>query len=405
MDLFLEKLMILSGKSSFLRKNLSESRDLVAARVSLRALLSRIDAVSQSLRNEIAHRVVQEIGRGAEEIPEDVKELRAEAAHLEYLRSGATRHLEEIDQFAKILSGEIDLSSSHPAIVNHGIDAEPVDRRSQLLIIESAGIFAYGCVSSDGFRVGRGSLYRKEATPSLFHVYLEERSALERDGVVAKDARGKWVFQRDHLFRAPGVAAMVTFGVAKSGNAWAPVTRQRVLSIMARHGIEADPGALAQFGMSDYPGDAAVLEIQASSQHIDISPRTRHLRKHALQGLAPGARDIGGGCWESEDARVLSVMRSGQSPWKFQIQRSALNWVLEERNDIHTRSVLFICGERGFVPLRAQDIEKLIAGQWAKPLTEKAYAVISMRVGRGDQMRITLTGTSRSLRNPAFLRE
>jgi len=78
---------------------------------------------------------------------------------------------------------------------------------------------------------------------------------------------------------------------------------------------------------------------------------------------------------------------------------------LEERDDIHTRSVLLICGERGFVPVRAQDILNLIAGQWAKTLTEKAYAVISLQVRRGDQMRITLTGTNRSLRNPVVLRE
>lgn len=398
--------MILSSKPSFLRKNLSESRDLVAARVAVRALLFRIDAVSQSLRNEIAHRVVQEIGRGVEEIPEDVKDLRAESSCLETLRSSAERHLEEIERFAKILSGEFESASSGLPGTDQDGGALAMEQASRLLIIESAGIFAYGCLSVGGFRVGRGSLYRKEATPSLFRVYREERVDLEREGVVARDAAGRWVFQRDHLFRSPGVAAMVTFGVAKSGNAWSPVTRPRVMAMMARHGIEADPETLAQFGASDFPDEGRLpVEETTFSRNSDISPRIRHLHTHALQGLAPGARDVGGGCWETDGARVLCVMRSGQSPWKFQIQRSALDWVLEDRDDLHTRSVLFLCGERGFVPVRAQDIERLIAGQWAKTLTEKAYAVISLRVRRGDQMRITLVGTSRGLRNPVFLRE
>jgi len=397
--------MIPPSTSSFLRKNFSESRDLVAVRVAMRALLSRIDAVSQSLRNEIAHRVVLAIGRGCEEIPDDVKELRADSARLEALRAGATRHLDEIDQFAKMLSGDLEATSSHLLSGGNDRSSFAVGQDTRLLIIESAGIFAYGCLSAGGFRVGRGSLYRKNATPSLFRVYLEERADLEREGVVAKDAGGRWVFQRDHLFRAPGVAAMVTFGVAKSGNAWSPVTRPRVLAMMARHGIEVDPEALSQFGSSDFPQEAALVYDQSLSRDDDASPRIRHLRTHALQELAPGARNLGGGAWESDGARVLCVTRSGQPPWKFQIQRSALEWVLEERDDIHTRSVLLICGERGFVPVRAQDILNLIAGQWAKTLTEKAYAVISLQVRRGDQMRITLTGTNRSLRNPVVLRE
>lgn len=397
--------MILSSKPSFLRRNFSESRDLVAARVAVRALLSRIDAVSQTLRNEIAHRVVQEIGRGAEEIPEDVKDLRADSARLECLRVAATRHLEEIERFAKMLSGELNEMSSDLATGTCDSGTYRNEQTSALFTIESAGIFAYGCLSAGGFRVGRGSLYRKDATPSLFRVYREERADLEREGVVAKDAGGRWIFQRDHLFRAPGVAAMVTFGVAKSGNAWSPVTRHRVLAMMARHGIEADPESFAQFGVSEFPDEELPGDDAPLSRNNDISPRIRHLHNHALQDLAPEARDVGGGCWESDVARVLCVMRSGQSPWKFQIQRSALDWVLEDRDDLHTRTVLFLCGERGFVPVRAQDIERLIAGQWAKNLTQKAYAVISLRVRRGDQMRITLAGTSRGLRNPAFLRE
>jgi len=121
----------------------------------------------------------------------------------------------------------------------------------------------------------------------------------EREGVVAKDAGGRWVFQRDHLFRAPGVAAMVTFGVAKSGNAWSPVTRPRVLAMMARHGIEVDPEALSQFGSSDFPQEAALVYDQSLSRDDDASPRIRHLRTHALQELAPGARNLGGGAWET----------------------------------------------------------------------------------------------------------
>lgn len=396
--------MILPARPSFLRSRFSESRDLVAARVAVRTLLSRLEATSQSLRNEIANRVVQEIGRGAEEIPEDVKDLHAEAACLDSLHRSASEHLDHIDQFAKMLSGDDETGAPGKFTAFVPSQSRMLDeRRAPLMLIESAGIFAYGCHTAAGFNVGKGSLYRKDATQSLFRAYREERAEIEKAGVVCKTPGGQWAFQQDHLFRAPGVAAMVTFGVAKSANAWVEATGSRILALMARHGIEGNPEGLAQFSMVD---PSAPQEKHAGDAlQEELSLRSRQLRAYALQSFGAGGRDLGEGRWENETARLLHITRDGQSPWKFQIRRDALEWVLSSNDNIQTRSIILICGERGFVPIRARDIQDLIAGQWAKGATGKAYAVIGVRSQRADQMEIFLAGTSRSLRNPVTLRE
>ena len=398
--------MILSTRASVLKRSFSESRDLVAARVATRSLLSRLDAALQVLRNEIAHRVFQQIVSGAEEIPQDVKELHAEAASIETLQRSATDHLEEIERFARILSGEEtrDLDERNCAVL-HDHSRRIAARKNPLLVIESAGLFAYGCVTAAGFKVGRGSLYRKVATPSLFRIYLEERDEIERLGVVGKAADGQWVYLKDHVFRAPGVAAMVTFGVAKSGNAWAPATAHRVKALMSRHAINEDPELVSVFKNSDRFVLQDDENLQSSGAGDEVSLRSFQLRTHALRSFSPDGRAVGENRWEGVDSRVLHLTRVGQSPWKFQVRRDDLEWILQEPDRLMTRSIILICGARGFIPVRAQDIKDLIAGHWAKGMTEKAYAVIGVKVLRGDQMEISLCGTSRLLKNPVTIRE
>ncbi|HEX4121963.1 MAG TPA: DUF4357 domain-containing protein [Verrucomicrobiae bacterium] len=90
--------------------------------------------------------------------------------------------------------------------------------REQIFLCEGEGASARGMYRDDGFLILKGSIGRKEDPPSA-----EDQSAGQAEitllaaGIVCEDGDSV-VFQEDHLFRSPSIAASALLG--RTANGW-----------------------------------------------------------------------------------------------------------------------------------------------------------------------------------------
>ena len=97
---------------------------------------------------------------------------------------------------------------------------EPVSssKADEIFFCKASGADGRGLYTQEGFVVLKGSIGRKENVPSIIGTPGERiRNRLLEAGVMLAEG-DKVVFQRDHLFRSPSIAALALMG--RTANGW-----------------------------------------------------------------------------------------------------------------------------------------------------------------------------------------
>jgi len=119
----------------------------------------------------------------------------------------------EIFETGQVLMASLGFPIFDPVIVTQesGVEEE--------FFCRSSGAQGRGVYTSEGFVVRKGSIGRRENVPSIIGTAGERlRARLLESGVMRPDGDASLVFERDHLFRSPSMAALSLMG--RSANGW-----------------------------------------------------------------------------------------------------------------------------------------------------------------------------------------
>ena len=96
--------------------------------------------------------------------------------------------------------------------------AKATERKDDVFYCRSSGANGRGLYTQEGFVVLKGSMGRRENVPSIIGTAGERlRERLLESRVMRADG-DKVVFERDHLFKSPSMAALAVMG--RSSNGW-----------------------------------------------------------------------------------------------------------------------------------------------------------------------------------------
>jgi hypothetical protein len=87
-----------------------------------------------------------------------------------------------------------------------------------LFFCKASGANGRGQYTEEGFVVLKGSVARKENVPSIMDTSLERHRAKLLESGVMREKGDTFVFEKDHLFRSPSMAAMALMG--RTANGW-----------------------------------------------------------------------------------------------------------------------------------------------------------------------------------------
>lgn len=87
----------------------------------------------------------------------------------------------------------------------------------ELLTLTGRGVKAEGDLIDDGFVVFKGSLAKKETTPSCHEYLINLRQKLYKNEIIA-EKNGNYIFLQDYVFGSPSTAGGVVLG--RSTNGW-----------------------------------------------------------------------------------------------------------------------------------------------------------------------------------------
>ncbi len=119
----------------------------------------------------------------------------------------------EIFETGQVLMASLGFPIFDPVIVTQesGVEEE--------FFCRSSGAQGRGVYTSEGFVVRKGSIGRRENVPSIIGTAGERlRARLLESGVMRPEGDASLVFERDHLFRSPSMAALSLMG--RSANGW-----------------------------------------------------------------------------------------------------------------------------------------------------------------------------------------
>jgi predicted GIY-YIG superfamily endonuclease len=119
----------------------------------------------------------------------------------------------EIFETGQVLMASLGFPIFDPVIVTQesGVEEE--------FFCKSSGAQGRGVYTSEGFVVRKGSIGRRENVPSIIGTAGERlRARLLESGVMRPEGDASLVFERDHLFRSPSMAALSLMG--RSANGW-----------------------------------------------------------------------------------------------------------------------------------------------------------------------------------------
>ena len=119
----------------------------------------------------------------------------------------------EIFETGQVLLSSLGFPIFDPVIVapESGIEEE--------FYCTSSGAQGRGVYTPEGFVVRKGSIGRRENVPSIIGTAGERlRARLLESGVMRSEGDASVVFERDHLFRSPSMAALSLMG--RSANGW-----------------------------------------------------------------------------------------------------------------------------------------------------------------------------------------
>jgi predicted GIY-YIG superfamily endonuclease len=119
----------------------------------------------------------------------------------------------EIFETGQVLMASLGFPIFDPVIViqDSGVEEE--------FFCRSSGAQGRGVYTSEGFVVRKGSIGRRENVPSIIGTAGERlRARLLESGVMRPEGDASLVFERDHLFRSPSMAALSLMG--RSANGW-----------------------------------------------------------------------------------------------------------------------------------------------------------------------------------------
>lgn len=119
----------------------------------------------------------------------------------------------EIFETGQVLMASLGFPIFDPVIVTQdsGVEEE--------FFCRSSGAQGRGVYTSEGFVVRKGSIGRRENVPSIIGTAGERlRARLLESGVMRPEGDASLIFERDHLFRSPSMAALSLMG--RSANGW-----------------------------------------------------------------------------------------------------------------------------------------------------------------------------------------
>jgi len=119
----------------------------------------------------------------------------------------------EIFETGQVLMASLGFPIFDPVIVTpeSGVEEE--------FYCKSSGAQGRGVYTPEGFVVRKGSIGRRENVPSIMGTAGERlRARLLESGVMRPDGDASLIFERDHLFRSPSMAALSLMG--RSANGW-----------------------------------------------------------------------------------------------------------------------------------------------------------------------------------------
>jgi predicted GIY-YIG superfamily endonuclease len=119
----------------------------------------------------------------------------------------------EIFETGQVLLASLGFPIFDPVIVTQesGVEEE--------FFCKSSGAQGRGVYTSEGFVVRKGSIGRRENVPSIIGTAGERlRARLLESGVMRPEGDASLIFERDHLFRSPSMAALSLMG--RSANGW-----------------------------------------------------------------------------------------------------------------------------------------------------------------------------------------
>lgn len=110
---------------------------------------------------------------------------------------------------------------------------------SEIFLCTAAGCEGRGRYTDDGFVVLKGSLGRRESVKSVVGTSMERLRTRLVDSGVVKVEGDRFVFQKDHLFGSPSMAALAVLG--RNSNGWVAWKTKdgRTLDEVHRRGAEA----------------------------------------------------------------------------------------------------------------------------------------------------------------------
>lgn len=119
----------------------------------------------------------------------------------------------EIFATGQVLLSSLGFPIFDPVIVSSDAGTE------EEFFCKSSGANGRGVYTPEGFVVRKGSIGRRENVPSIIGTAGERlRVRLVETGVMRAEGESNVVFERDHLFRSPSMAALSLMG--RSANGW-----------------------------------------------------------------------------------------------------------------------------------------------------------------------------------------
>ena len=111
---------------------------------------------------------------------------------------------------------------------------------SEVFLLSTSGVNGRGLYTPEGFVVLKGSVGRKENVPTFSPSNQRFRAKLVDGGVILEEGTSV-VFQKDHLFGSPSMAAIALLG--RTANGWKEWKSKdgKTLDELKRSGAEAKP--------------------------------------------------------------------------------------------------------------------------------------------------------------------